>query len=210
MYVPPHFAEENLASLHEVIRGARLAPLVTLGSDGMEASHVPILLDAGEGPYGAIRGHVARGNPQWRRASAETPALAIFLGPDAYVTPSWYATKRETGKVVPTWNYLAVHAYGRIEFFEDPQRLRAIVTALTELHEGKRAAPWAVTDAPADFIAQHLRGIIGFRLAIDRLEGKWKLSQNRPAADREGVVAGLEGEGGESEIALVRHMRDMS
>ena len=123
MYLPPHFKQEELPALHGAMRAARLATVVTLGAEGMEASHVPILLDAGEGPYGAIRGHIARANPQWRRVAVETPALAIFLGPDAYVSPSWYPTKRETGKVVPTWNYLAVHAYGRIEFFEDAARL---------------------------------------------------------------------------------------
>jgi len=208
MYVPPHFAEEDKAQLHQAIRDTRLATLVTLGSEGMEASHVPILLDGGEGPYGTIRGHLARANPQWRRASAETPALAMFLGPDAYVSPNWYATKRETGKVVPTWNYLAIHAYGRVEFFEDAERLRAIVTSLTQRHEGRREKPWAVTDAPEDYIQAQLRGIIGFRLPIDRLEGKWKLSQNRPEADRRGVVAGLEGEGGGLESAIAQRMKD--
>jgi transcriptional regulator len=207
MYVPPHFAPEDRAAIYRMIRDARLATLVTLGSEGMEASHVPVLLDAEEGGRAAIRGHLARANPQWRRSSAETPALAIFLGPDAYVSPTWYQTKRETGKVVPTWNYLAVHAYGRVEFFEDQDRLRAIVTALTQAHEGSRADPWAVTDAPADYIAAQLRGIIGFRLEIDRLEGKWKLSQNRPATDRQGVVEGLEREGGPAEQALARAMR---
>jgi transcriptional regulator len=207
MYLPPHFAQEEIPALHGAIRAARLATLVTLGAEGMEASHVPILLDAGEGPYGAIRGHIARANPQWRRVAVETPALAIFLGPDSYVSPSWYPTKQETGKVVPTWNYLAVHAYGRIEFFEDAERLRAIVTALTSLHEGKRDRPWAVTDTPADYIAAQLRGIIGFRLPIDRLEGKWKLSQNRNAADRQGVIAGLEGEGGMLEKTIAREMK---
>jgi transcriptional regulator len=207
MYVPPHFAPEDRAAIYRMIRSARLATLVTLGSEGMEASHVPVLLDEEEGDRAAIRGHLARANPQWRRSSAETPALAIFLGPDAYVSPTWYQTKRETGKVVPTWNYLAVHAYGRVEFFEDADRLRAIVTALTQRHEGSRADPWAVSDAPADYIAAQLRGIIGFRLEIDRLEGKWKLSQNRPAVDRQGVVAGLEREGGPAEQALARAMR---
>jgi transcriptional regulator len=207
MYLPPHFAQEELPALHGAIRAARLATLVTLGAEGMEASHVPILLDAGEGPYGAIRGHIARANPQWRRAATETPALAIFLGPDAYVSPSWYPTKQETGRVVPTWNYLAVHAYGRIEFFEDAERLRAIVTALTALHEGRRDRPWAVSDAPSDYIAAQLRGVIGFRLPIDRLEGKWKLSQNRNEADRQGVIAGLEGEGGTLEKTIAREMK---
>ena len=208
MYVPPHFLEDDKAALHRAIGETRLATLVTLGSEGLEASHVPILLDEGEGPYGAIRGHLARANPQWRRASAETPALIMFLGPDAYVSPNWYATKRETGKVVPTWNYLAIHAYGRVEFFEDAERLRAIVTSLTQRHEGRREKPWAVTDAPEDYIQAQLRGIIGFRLPIDRLEGKWKLSQNRPEADRRGVVAGLEGEGGGLESAIAQRMKD--
>ena len=208
MYVPPHFVEDDKSALHRAIRETRLATLVTLGSEGMEASHVPILLDEGEGPYGAIRGHLARANPQWRRASAETPALVMFLGPDAYVSPNWYATKRETGKVVPTWNYLAIHAYGRVEFFEDAERLRAIVTSLTQRHEGRREKPWAVSDAPEDYIQAQLRGIIGFRLPIDRLEGKWKLSQNRPEADRRGVIEGLEGEGGAPESAIAQRMKD--
>jgi len=208
MYVPPHFLEDDKAALHQAIGETRLATLVTLGSEGMEASHMPILLDAGEGPYGAIRGHLARANPQWRRATAETPALVMFLGPDAYVSPNWYATKRETGKVVPTWNYLAIHAYGRVEFFEDAERLRAIVTSLTQRHEGRREKPWAVSDAPEDYIKAQLRGIVGFRLPIDRLEGKWKLSQNRPEADRRGVIEGLEGEGGALESTIAQRMKD--
>lgn len=208
MYVPPHFVEDDKAALHRAIGETRLATLVTLGSEGLEASHVPILLDEGEGPFGAIRGHLARANPQWRRASAEMPGLAMFLGPDAYVSPNWYATKRETGKVVPTWNYLAIHAYGRVEFFEDAERLRAIVTSLTQRHEGRREKPWAVTDAPEDYIQAQLRGIIGFRLPIDRLEGKWKLSQNRPEVDRRGVIEGLEGEGGALESAIAQRMKD--
>ena len=208
MYVPPHFLEDDKAALHRAIGETRLATLVTLGSEGMEASHMPILLDAGEGPYGAIRGHLARANPQWRRAATETSALAMFLGPDAYVSPNWYATKRETGKVVPTWNYLAIHAYGRVEFFEDAERLRAIVTSLTQRHEGRREKPWAVSDAPEDYIQAQLRGIVGFRLPIDRLEGKWKLSQNRPEVDRRGVIEGLEGEGGALESTIAQRMKD--
>lgn len=208
MYVPPHFVEDDKSALHRAIRETRLATLVTLGSEGLEASHVPILLDEGEGPFGIIRGHLARANPQWRRAATETLALAMFLGPDAYVSPNWYATKRETGKVVPTWNYLAIHAYGRVEFFEDAERLRAIVTSLTQRHEGRREKPWAVSDAPEDYIQAQLRGIIGFRLPIDRLEGKWKLSQNRPEVDRRGVIEGLEGEGGALEQAIAQRMKD--
>ncbi len=207
MYLPPHFKQEDIAVLHRTIRQTRLATLVTLGEAGLEATHLPILLDESDGPRGAIRGHLARANPQWRRAAAATPALAIFQGPDAYVSPAWYPTKQETGKVVPTWNYVAVHAYGPIELFEDPGRLLDIVTALTARHEGRRAAqadarPWAVGDAPADYIAAQLKGIVGFRLTIERLEGKWKLSQNRSAADRAGVVAGLTAEGGAGEAVV--------
>ena len=146
-------------------------------------------------------GHLARPNPQARGAIGE--ALAIFQGPEAYITPSWYATKRATGKVVPTWNYVAIHAYGTVEFFDDRERLRDVVTRLTERQETPRAEPWAVTDAPADFIEGMLNGIVGFALPIARLEGKWKMSQNRPAEDRAGVIAGLEAEGQEEVAGLV-------
>jgi transcriptional regulator len=206
VYLPPHFKQEDRKELHRAIGAARLATLVTLGTEGLEASHVPILLDEADGSQGAIRGHIARANPQWRRAALATPALALFLGPDAYVSPAWYATKKDTGKVVPTWNYLAVHAYGRIEFFEDPERLRAIVTELTRRHESRRPDPWAVSDAPPEFIAGQLKAIIGFRLPIERLEGKWKLSQNRPPADRQGAIDGLLSEGGAPEAAIARRM----
>ena len=208
MYVPPHFRKDERTALHQAIRDARLATIVTLGNEGLEASHVPVLLDATDGPHGAIRGHLAGANPQWRRPARGTEALAIVLGPDAYVSPAWYPTKRETGRVVPTWNYVAVHAYGPIEFFEDPERLLPIVTALTERMEAGRPEPWAVTDAPADYIQAQLKGIVGFRLAIARLEGKFKLSQNRSEADRRGVIAGLEGEGGPPETEIARLMRE--
>jgi transcriptional regulator len=167
----------------------------------MEASHVPVLIDPEPAPFGTLRGHLARGNPQWQRAAADTDALAIFLGPNAYVSPSWYAAKRETGKVVPTWNYVAIHAYGRPRFYDDVTRLRAHVSSLTARHEAARAAPWAVTDAPEDFIQGLLKGIVGFEIPISRLEGKWKMSQNRPAKDRAGVVEGLRREGGSPEVA---------
>jgi transcriptional regulator len=137
-----------------------------------------------------LYGHVAGANPQWQ-AVPIGEALAVFMGPDAYVTPSWYAAKRETGKVVPTWNYIAVHAYGPVEFFQEPQRLLAAVTRLTNIHEHPRAEPWAVSDAPADFIAAQLCGIVGVRIPVTRFEGKRKMSQNRPEADRIRVAAGL-------------------
>ncbi|HTO80917.1 MAG TPA: FMN-binding negative transcriptional regulator [Methylomirabilota bacterium] len=198
MYLPTQFKEESVPALHAAIRQARIGTLVTLGEDGMEASHVPMLVDPEPTPYGTLRGHVSKGNPQWRRTKADVPALAMFLGPNAYITPSWYETKRQTGKVVPTWNYVAVHAYGTVRFFEDAEPLLDIVTRLTRTHESGRAAPWAVTDAPADFIRAQLKGIVGFELPIVRLEGKWKMSQNRPAEDRAGTIAGLTGEGPEA------------
>jgi transcriptional regulator len=203
LYVPPLFKEDRIDVLHAAIRQSGLGTLVTLTADGLIASHVPMLLDPEPSPYGTLLGHVARPNPQARGAVAGVQALAIFQGPDAYVTPSWYATKRETGKVVPTWNYVAIHAYGQVEFFDAADRLRAIVTRLTEREEAGRAEPWAVSDAPAGYVEGMLQGIVGFALPIVRLEGKWKMSQNRPAADRAGVVAGLEADGRNDVAALV-------
>jgi transcriptional regulator len=190
MYVPPAFRDDDLASLHATMRAARLCSFVTATAQGLVATPLPALIDETEGERGVLYGHVARANPQWRNPPAGE-AMAIFMGPDAYVTPSWYATKRATGKVVPTWNYVAVHAYGPVEFFEDADRLLGIVTRLTDLHEGPRAGPWAVTDTPADFIRTQLRGIVGLRMPIARIEGKRKMSQNRSLEDRAGVAAGL-------------------
>jgi transcriptional regulator len=190
MYTPAAFKDNDVESIRKTIRNARLANLVTATADGPVATPLPLFLDEGEGEQGTLYGHIAKANPQWRLPSLGE-ALAIFAGPEAYVTPSWYATKRETGKVVPTWNYIAVHVYGPVEFFEEPERLLEVVTRLTNKHEGARAKPWAVSDAPADFIAAQLRGIVGLRIPVSRFEGKRKMSQNRPEADRVGVVAGL-------------------
>lgn len=201
MYVPPLFKEARVDVLHDVIRRTGLATLITNTADGLIASHVPMLLDAEPAPYGTLIGHLARPNPQARGAIGE--ALAIFQGPEAYITPSWYETKRETGKVVPTWNYVAIHAYGTVEFFDDGERLHNVVTRLTARQEAPRTAPWAVIDAPADFIDVMLKGIIGFAMPIARLEGKWKMSQNRPPADRAGVVDGLGADGREDVAALI-------
>jgi len=201
VYVPPLFKEDRIDVLHDAIRRTGLATLVTLSQDGLIASHVPMLLDADPAPYGTLVGHLARPNPQARGAIGG--ALAIFQGPEVYITPSWYATKRATGKVVPTWNYVAIHAYGTVQFFDDRDRLREVVTRLTERQETPRAEPWAVTDAPADFTQGMLNGIVGFALPIARLEGKWKMTQNRPAEDRAGVIAGLTAEGREDVAGLV-------
>ena len=202
MYLPPHFREDEAPVLHDAIERCGLATLVTIGPDGPEASHVPMLLDRTIGSLGTLSGHLARANDQWRRLAAGPPALAIFLGPDAYVTPSWYATKALTGQVVPTWNYVAVHALGRLTFFEDEERLLDLVTRLTQVHEARRERPWAVSDAPSDYVRQHLRGIVGFELAIAKLEGKWKVSQNQSAEDRAGAADGLRREGEASASAV--------
>lgn len=190
MYTPPAFRDDDKESLTATIRAARLANFITATAEGPLATPLPLLLDDSEGEHGVIYGHLAKANPQWRIAPVGE-ALAIFMGPDAYVTPSWYATKQETGKVVPTWNYVAVHAHGPVEFFEDARRLLEIVNRLTDHHEGTRAAPWAVSDAPPDFVDAQLRGIIGIRMPITRIVGKRKMSQNRNPADRAGVAAGL-------------------
>jgi transcriptional regulator len=190
MYVPPHFTIEDRAEISGLIRAAPLASLVTSGTDGLIASPLPLLLDDSEGEFGTLYGHLARANPQWQ-AGTTGDAMAIFMGPNAYVTPSWYASKAEHGRVVPTWNYIAVHAYGPVEFFDDAARLLDIVTRLTNRHEGGRAARWQVADAPEPFIAAQLRGIVGLRLPITRIDAKRKMSQNRSAEDRAGVAAGL-------------------
>jgi transcriptional regulator len=206
MYLPSHFREDRVPEMHEAIRQARLATLVTFGSEGIEANHVPMLLDPEPAPFGRLWGHLSRANPAWRRARPDAQALAIFLGPEAYISPSWYATKRQTGKVVPTWNYLAVHAYGPVRFIDEPERLLTLVTQLTDRHEAQRPEPWKVSDAPADYIAGMLEGIVGFEIEIARLEGKRKMSQNRPAEDREGAAAGLRREGGPAEAAVAAAM----
>ncbi|MDX8499378.1 FMN-binding negative transcriptional regulator [Mesorhizobium sp. VK4C] len=190
MYIPPAFRDDDHESLSATIRAARLATLVTATADGPLATPLPLFLDESEGDHGVIYGHVAKANQQWR-VPPLGDGLAIFMGPDAYVTPAWYQTKQEIGKVVPTWNYVAVHAYGPVEFFEDADRLLDVVTRLTNLHEGGRASSWAVSDAPMDFIQAQLKGIVGLRMPIARLEGKRKMSQNRNAADRAGVASGL-------------------
>lgn len=190
MYVPPAFRDDDLASLHATMRAARLANFVTTTSDGIDASPLPLFVDAEEGSKGVLYGHLARANPQWR-GPLTNEALAIFMGPDAYVSPSWYANKATDGRVVPTYNYVTVHAYGPVEFFDDADRLLSVVTRLTNFHEEARPSPWAVTDAPADFIKAQLRAIVGIRMPITRLVGKRKLSQNRPAEDRVRVAEGL-------------------
>ena len=207
MYLPPYFQEDRVPELHAAIREIGFGTVVSAGADGLIASHVPMLIDPEPAPYGTLIGHVARANPH-HEVKSDIDALAMFVGPNVYVTPNWYATKRETGKVVPTWNYVAIHAYGKLSFFDDAERLLGVVTRLTETHEAPRAAPWAVSDAPPDYVAGMLRAIVGFALPIARLEGKWKLSQNRNAVDRAGVVEGLAREGSPAQAAVAAAMSE--
>ena len=200
MYIPSQFRIEELAEVQRAIECSRLASLVTNGKDGLLATPLPLFLAAEEGEHGTLYGHVARANPQWRTDATE--AMAIFHGPDAYVSPGWYASKQETHRVVPTWNYIAVHAYGAIEFFEDANRLLDVVTRLTDLYEKNRPEPWQVSDAPERFVEAQLRGIVGVRLPISRLEGKKKMSQNRSEADRAGVIRGLSASEVANDIAV--------
>jgi transcriptional regulator len=191
MYIPTAFAEASVERLHEAIRASGLATLVTMTDDGLLASHVPMLLDPSPAPYGTLLGHVAVANPHAEPPQPGVEALAIFTGPDAYVSPGWYQTKNETGKVVPTWNYVAIHAYGKLEVFRDRESLREIVARLTEKHEAPLPEPWSMDDAPQEFMESQLKAIAGFRLTISRLQGKWKMSQNRAPQDRAGVIRAL-------------------
>lgn len=190
MYTPPAFREDDPEALRAMIREARLCNLVTATAEGLMSTPLPLYLVPDEGEHGTLYGHMAKANPQWKAAPIGD-ALAIFMGPDAYITPSWYASKKEHGRVVPTWNYLAVAAYGPVEFFEEADRLREVVTRLTDLYEQQRSDPWSVSDAPEPFVEAQLKGIVGLRMPIRRIEGKRKMSQNRPLEDRRGVAEGL-------------------
>ena len=191
MYLPSHFEETRAEILRQLIRNHPLGTLVTFGADGLNANHVPFEFDPDPAPLGTLRAHVARANPVWREFSKEVEPLVIFQGPQSYITPSWYQTKKETGKVVPTFNYIVVHAYGTMRIIEDAGWLRKFVGGLTDRFESARAQPWGIGDAPEDFIGMQLRAIVGIEIAVTRLIGKWKASQNRPAVDQKGVVAGL-------------------
>jgi transcriptional regulator len=193
MYLPAHFEESRPEVLHELVRTHPLGLLITQGAAGLQANPVPFMLDV-DTATGAqtLRAHVARANPVWREASAGVEALVVFQGPQAYISPSMYPTKAATGKVVPTWNYVIVQARGPLQVHENAPWLHALVTRLTDRHEAPRAVPWAVSDAPADYVDTMLRAIVGIEIPLSALTGKWKVSQNRNAADRAGVAWGLQ------------------
>ncbi len=202
MYIPSHFEETRSEVLHDLIRTHPLATLVTMSSGGITANHIPLHLSIEPDGKSILRGHVARANPVWNDLTEVTEALAVFQGPNTYISPSWYPGKREHGKVVPTWNYTAVHAYGRLCAIDDPAWLRRQLESLTAEHEAAFDTPWTIDDAPPDFIDRMLSAIVGIEIAVTRLSGKWKTSQNQSAANREGVILGLQGIGSDDAIDM--------
>ncbi|WP_029073609.1 FMN-binding negative transcriptional regulator [Kaistia adipata] len=206
MYQPPHFREDRIDVMHALMRAHPLAMLVTSGEGGLMANLVPFLVDPGSGERGMLRAHLAKANDQLAALRAGSEAMVLFQGPNAYVTPSWYASKAENHKVVPTWNYATVHAWGTPRVIDDPDWLRRQVGDLTDASERDRQVPWRVDDAPAPFVAGQLKGIVGLEIPIARIEGKWKVSQNRTLLDRHGVVEGLTRDRGDAAdmAALVR------
>lgn len=209
MYQPPLFKEERLDVLHGLLRTHPFGLIISVAPDGEPvANAIPLLLDPSEGEKGMLRGHLARANPQWKLLAESGRALIVFQGPYSYVTPSWYESKKEHGKVVPTWNYVIVQVRGAVRIHEDAEWLRAHVGALSDAHERERSEPWAVSDAPDSFIASQLKGIVGFEIEIASIEGKWKVSQNRPVPDRVGVAAGLAADGGKDSDEMVKLVKE--
>jgi len=207
MYVPDHFAITDEAQVHALMAAHPLAALVTTGEGGLEATHLPLLLDSSRGKQGVLQGHFARANTHWKRVGAETDALAIFTGADAYITPSWYPTKQETGKVVPTWNYSAVHVTGRLTIHDDVDWLEGFLRHLTDIHEAELPEPWSIDDAPDGYIRTIARGVVGIELEISRIDAKAKLSQNRSTPDHDGVARGLQARGLNAVAAAVSKTR---
>lgn len=194
MYLPKHFAETDIAVMHELMRAYPLATLVTQGEDGLSANHIPLHLNSSVSEYGTLNGHIARANPLGKKETAIGEVLVIFQGPECYISPSGYATKAETGKVVPTWNYTAVHASGSLRLIDNPDWVLAQLHTLTAAHEAQLEKPWAVSDAPADYIEKMIGAVVGIEIVISRLVGKWKVSQNQPAVNQASLMAALNGQ----------------
>jgi transcriptional regulator len=203
MYQPPHFREDRLDVQHKLIVAHPLGLIVSIGPEGLIANPLPFLLDPQVAPFGKLRSHLARANSQWQNLDGQA-VLVVFQGVNTYVSPSWYQTKQDTGKVVPTWNYAIVQARGIAHVLDDRSWLSKQVGQLTTEHEAKQPIPWAVGDAPADYISAQLKGIVGLEIAITSIEGKWKVSQNRPEADRRGVAEALENNDTNEMARLVR------
>ena len=208
MYEPPLHRQEDIGAVHALIRAHPLGLLISHGPQGLLANAVPFLIDAEVGKFGRLRAHVARANGQWKDLAEGGEALVVFQGPGHYVTPSWYATKAQTGKVVPTWNYLIAQARGVARVITDDAWLQAQIEALTGARESRREKPWAVGDAPPDYVAMQKKAIVGVEIVIDDLRGKWKVSQNRTAEDRAGVIAGLAREEGDEAKAIAEAVKD--
>lgn len=199
MYQPPHFREDRRDVQHALMQSHSLGLLITAGPGGLQANAIPFLVDAKASENGTLRAHLARANPQLRDLAQADECLVVFQGPQTYISPSLYPTKQETGKVVPTWNYITVHAWGKPQVMDDAAWLRGQVDDLTRHHEAERSAPWQVSDAPETFVTAQIKGIVGLEIPIARIEGKWKVSQNRNAADQAGVASGLRGAGEEAD-----------
>lgn len=212
MYLPTHFEESRVETLHALIRSHPLGTLITQDRSGaLQADPIPFILDAGPGGHGTLCGHVARANPVWRESRGDVEALVVFHGAQSYVSPGWYPGKALHGKVVPTWNYIVVQARGRLQAIDDREWLRAFVTRLTERHEARQPEPWQVSDAPADYLEAMLGAIVGIEIEITSLVGKWKVSQNRSVADRTGVAAGLATRAGDAQAqAMAAEVRARS
>ena len=208
MYLPRHYEVTELPALHALIEAHPLGTWVLHAGGELVANHIPFLLDPTRGEFGTLCGHVARANPAWEALAPGVPSLVVFQGTDAYVTPSWYAAKQEHGRVVPTWNYATVHANGTARAIEDADWLRAHVSLMSGTQERHESAPWAVTDAPPEFIEKMLTAIVGIEIPIARLVGKWKVSQNRDEADRQGVIAGLARRGGDAAAEMAKLVRE--
>jgi transcriptional regulator len=201
MYCPAHFQEDRPAELLRLITQFPLATIVRHGPDGLTADHVPLLLQATPGGAGKLVGHIARHNPLWQVPS-DQELLVVFQGPSTYISPNWYATKHEAGKVVPTWNYAVVHAHCSLHAIHDPEQVRQLVTQLTDQHEASQAHPWHVADAPRDYIDKLLANIVGIELRVHRMQGKWKVSQNQPSQNQQSVVQGLLSEGADAQAQM--------
>ncbi|MFD2741350.1 FMN-binding negative transcriptional regulator [Sulfitobacter aestuarii] len=208
MFQPPVFREDRPEVMQALMRAHPFATLVSAATGPLTAEHVPLVLHEGEGARGVLRGHLGAGNPLFRETEGRIEVLTIFQGPQAYVMPSWYASKREHGKVVPTWNYVVVHARGRLRFTRETYWLLRHLQDLTAQQEGQRPQPWAVTDAPEDFVMRQLRGLVGFEIEIEELAGTWKVSQNKESTDRQGVEAGLGAQESAEEQAVAALVRE--
>ena len=207
LYLPPHFEQTNPEAVRELIAARPLGTLVTLGADGLSANHTPFLLDERAGERSRLIGHVARNNAVWHEFDPAVEALVVFEGPSAYISPNWYPTKQETHQVVPTYNYVVVHAYGPLVIHEDEKWLRGIVGRLTKAMEASQPVPWKMADAPSDYLQTMLANIVGIEIPITRLIGKWKASQNRVDADRAGAAAALQAMGDDESVAMAGLIR---